>query len=460
MRQHDVPEKQEIRGAMQKAPITGRVIWPGDPDFDTARTVYLRSINKRPAAIVRVANESDIFRVIRLARENVMELAVRSGGHSLIGHGLSDGGIVLDLSEMCRIEVDPRARTVTAQAGATAGQVTTATAAHGLAVGFGDSGTVGIGGITLGGGVGYLVRKYGLTIDDLLSADIVTADGNLLHIDAESHPDLFWAIRGGGGNFGVVTRFTYRLHEVNQVLGGVLILPATPDILQSVVDEADAAPEELSIIANAMRMPPMPFVPKEYHGQLGIMILPVYAGDVEKGQKVFAAFRKLGKPIVDMVQPMQYAQVYAMEGPHPVAAAMRNLFVDTIDIKTAQSIMDHLEASTAPMAAAQIRVLGGAMARVPEDATAFAHRKRRIMVNIATMYERLEEKNQHEEWASRFMSAIRQDGSGVYVNFLGNEGPARLREAYPGSTWGRLAAVKAEYDPGNFFRMNHNIPPA
>ena len=452
-----MPDQEKIAAEVQKARFEGKVIMPDDPDFDTARTLFYGWIDRRPAAIVRVTNEAEVSRVVMLAKDNGLELAVRSGGHSLAGHSVCEGGIVLDLSDMRGIEIDPKKCTATAQAGMTTGQFTTATAAHGLAVGFGDSGTVGIGGITLGGGVGYLVRKHGLTIDNLLSADVVTADGNKLHVDSETHPDLFWAIRGGGGNFGVVTQFKYRLQEVGQVLGGILILPATAEILQSLVAEAEAAPQELSIIANTMRMPPMPFVPKEYHGQLGVIAIMVYAGPIESGQRAVAPFRALARPIADMVRPMQYTQIYDVEGPHPTAVAARNLFIDTVDNKAARTIIDNLQASTAPMAAAQIRVLGGAMARVPADATAFAHRKRRIMVNVAAMYEKREQAEMHEAWASGFMSALRQGDPAVYVNFLGDDGPSRLREAYPGSTWDRLAAIKARYDPENFFHLNHNI---
>lgn len=460
MKRNHVLELKGFSGDFQKAGFAGRVILPGDPDFDSARAAYYGWIDKRPTVIVRAANETDVSRVIAVAQENGLELAVRSGGHSVAGHSVSEGGIVVDLSDMRHIDIDPRNRTASAQTGSTAGRVTAATAAHGLAVGFGDSGTVGIGGLTLGGGIGFLVRKYGLTIDDVLSADMITADGNLLHVDADHHPDLFWAIRGGGGNFGVVTRFTFRLHEVDQVLGGVLILPASPDVLQSLVAEAEAAPEELSIIATAMRMPPMPFVPREYQGRLGIMAMMVYAGDVEGGRKVVAPIRALSTPIADMVRPMRYSQIYDMEGPHPTAAASRNVFLDTVERKTAETIIDHLEASSAPMAATQIRVLGGAMARVPVDATAFAHRKRRIMVNLAALYERREEADVHEQWVARFATALRQGDPGVYVNFLGDEGPARVREAYPGPTWNRLSAIKARYDPGNLFHLNHNILPA
>ena len=263
--------------------LTGRVIAPDDPEYDEARTVFVGGIDRRPAVIVRVANAADVSRVVSLARETGLELAVRSGGHSM-PICVSDGGIVLDLSDMKAMDIDVEGRTAWAETGLTAGEYTTAAAAHGLATGFGDTGSVGIGGITLGGGVGFLVRKYGLTIDDLLAAEIVTADGELLQVDAETHPDLFWAIRGGGGNFGVATRFQFRLHEVGTIVGGMLILPATPEVIASFIAEAEAAPEELSTIANVMPAPPMPFVPEEQHGKLVIMALMAYAGDAEDGR--------------------------------------------------------------------------------------------------------------------------------------------------------------------------------
>src|SRR5215204_7257429 len=251
-----------------RADVSGAVIGPDDAEYDRARAVFYGGFDLYPAVIVRVADEVDIARVIALARETGLELAVRSGGHSVIGQGVSDGGIVIDLAGMRAIDVDAEGRTAWAQTGLTALEFTTATHAHGLGVGFGDTGSVGIGGITLGGGVGYLVRKHGLTIDDLLAAEVVVADGELLRVDAQTHPDLFWAIRGGGGNFGVVTRFQYRLHEVDTIVGGMMILPATPEVVASFVAEAEAAPEELSTIANVMVAPPMPFLPPEAHGQL------------------------------------------------------------------------------------------------------------------------------------------------------------------------------------------------
>ena len=440
-----------------------RVIAPGDIDYDKARTVFYGGIDKRPAAVIRVKDADDVARVVNLARESGLELAVRSGGHSIVGHSVSDGGIVLDLSSMKDLQIDPESRTAWAETGLTAGEVTTALAKHGLAVGFGDTGSVGIGGITLGGGVGYLVRKYGLTIDSLLAAEVVTADGQLLHVDSENHPDLFWAIRGGGGNFGVATRFKFRLQEVPSVVGGMLILPATPETIAGFIAASEAAPEELSGIGNVMTAPPMPFLPPEAHGKLIIMAVLVYTGEAEAGERALAPFRALATPLADMLKPMSYPEIYPPEeggdAYHPVAAA-RTMFVDRIDRDVAQTIVNHLQASTASMAVAQLRVLGGAMARVPGNATAYAHRNSKIMVNLAALYEKPEEKAKHEAWVAEFAEAIKQSDEGAYVNFLGNEGEARIRAAYPGSTWDRLAEVKARYDPTNLFRLNQNIAPA
>jgi FAD/FMN-containing dehydrogenase len=440
--------------------VRGQVILPDDDVYREARTVFYGGIDRHPAAIVRVKDATDVAQVVALARESGLELAIRSGGHSVAGHSTTDGGIVLDLKELKELEIDLEQRTAWAQTGLTAGEYSAAAVAHGLATGFGDTGSVGIGGITLGGGVGYLVRKHGLTIDDLLAADVVSADGELLRVDAERHPDLFWAIRGGGGNFGVATRFQYRLHEVDTIVGGMLVLPATPDIIASFVAEAEAAPEELSTIANIMEAPPMPFIPSEHHDRLIIMALLCYAGDLEAGERAIVPFRALAEPIADMVGPMNYSEIYKLtEGAEVAEEAARSVFLDIFDVGVAEAIVHYLQASSAPMAVAQIRVLGGAMARVPAEATAFAHRQRRIMAAVGAVYERPEEADVHEAWVSAFAAALRQGEPGVYVNFLGDEGEGRIREAYPGSTWERLAAIKSRYDPTNLFRLNQNIRP-
>lgn len=349
-----------------RAALNGRVIVPGDAGYEEARTVFYGGIDRRPAVIVRVKDATDVSRVVLLAREAGLELAVRSGGHSAAGHSVSEGGIVLDLSDMRALQINVEQRTAWAETGLTAGEYTTAAGAYGLATGFGDTGSVGIGGLTLGGGVGYLVRKYGLTIDDLLAAEVVTAGGQLLRVDAKTHPDLFWAIRGGGGNFGVATRFQFRLHEVASVVGGMLILPATPDVIAGFIAEAEAAPEELSTIANVMIAPPMPFLPAEVHGQLIVMAMLAYAGEAGAGERALAPFKALAAPLADMVRPMRYPEIYPPEegGYHPVAAG-RTMFVDAIDRRVAETILDHIRASTGSMAVAQLRVLGGAMPACP-----------------------------------------------------------------------------------------------
>jgi hypothetical protein len=443
-----------------RAAFDGRVIAPGDDGYDQARTLFVGGVDHRPAVIVRPADAAEAARVVTLARDSGLDLAVRSGGHSGLGHSVADGGIVLDLHDMRALDVDPEQRTAWAQTGLTAGEYTKATHAHGLATGFGDTASVGIGGLTLGGGIGYLVRKYGLTIDDLLAAEVVTADGHLLQVDAEHHPDLFWALRGGGGNFGVATRFRFRLHPVSTVLGGMLLLPATPEVVEGFVAEAAAAPEELSTIANVMPAPPMPFIPEERHGELVVLALMVHAGPLEDGERAVAPLRALAAPVADLVHPMPYPEIYPPEEEefHPTAVG-RTMFVDGIDRKAAETIVEHLQASDSPMRVAQLRVLGGAMARVPVEATAFAHRNSRIMVNLAAFYTGPEDRVVREAWVADFEAALRQGDDGAYVNFISEEGQDPVRRAYPGSTWERLAEVKRRYDPTNLFHLNFNIPP-
>jgi FAD/FMN-containing dehydrogenase len=453
--QADTVSIPELRGG-----VRGRVITPDDADYDQQRTVTAGHIDRRPAAIVRVADTGDVAAVINFVRERGIELAIRCGGHSGAGHSVTDGGIVLDLREMRAIDVDVAGRTVWAEGGCTALEVTSAVWEHGLAIGFGDTGSVGIGGLTTGGGVGYLVRKYGLTIDSLLAAEVVTADGQLLHTNAEAHPDLFWAIRGGGGNFGVVTRFQYRLEPLPAFAGGMLLLPATPETIAGFIAANEAAPVELSAIANVMPAPPMPFLAEEHHGKLTILAMMAYAGEADAAERAFAPFRALAEPMADMVKPMPYPEMYPPEDEsyRPKAAA-RTMFIDHVDLATASTIVEQLNASDASMRVAQLRVLGGAMARVAADATAFAHRSSRIMVNLAAFWEG-EDRPQREAWVDGFMAAIEQGDGGAYVNFVGDEGEERVHDAYPPSTYERLAQIKARYDPTNLFRLNQNIPPA
>ncbi len=415
----------------------------------------------KPALIVRPRSDADVARAVTLARETGLPLAVRSGGHSGAGHSTADGGVVIDLRDMKAIEFDVDAKTAWAEAGLTAAEFTNAAAAHGLAVGFGDTGSVGLGGITLGGGVGYLARKHGLTVDNLLAADVVTADGQVLRVDEQSHPDLFWAIRGGGGNYGIATRFQFRLHPVGEVVGGMLLLPATAETVAGCIAASEAAPDELTTIINVMSCPPLPFVPPEQHGSIVILALMCWAGDTVAGLEAMAPFLALAEPIANFVAPMPYPQIYPPEDPdyHPTAVS-KTMFVDSIGLDEAATIVDLLQASDATLRAAQLRVLGGAVARVPADATAYAHRAAPIMVNIAAFYDGPADREARLAWVNEVTATLHQGNDAAYVNFLQDEGPERIRAAYPGATWDRLAAVKATYDPQNVFRRNQNVPPA
>jgi FAD/FMN-containing dehydrogenase len=450
-----------MTSAISLPELAGQVIGPADPHYDEARRVYFHGYDRRPSAIVRAAGADDVARVIALARDEGLELAVRSGGHSSAAHGTTDDGVVLDLSGVNSLDIDAGARTAWAGPGLTAGEYTRAADEHGLVTGFGDTASVGIGGITLSGGLGFLVRKHGLTIDDLLAAEVVTADGQVLSVDDESHPDLFWALRGGGGNFGVVTRLKLGLHELGQVVGGMLMLPASPELIAAFVAAAQAAPEELSTVAGVMLAPPMPFIPAEHHGKPMLMIMLVFAGPPEAAEPAVAQLRALGEPVVDMVRPMRYPEMYELgEPPAPAFITSHNTFVDALDAGAAATILQRLPESSAPMKAVQIRVLGGAAARVPDEATAFAHRRRGLMLNIGTMHERADEIPANRDWVERLSDELAPGELSGYVGFYGDEPEERVRAAYPGSTWERLVEVKRRYDPANLFRLNQNIPPA
>lgn len=284
----------------------------------------------------------------------------------------------------------------------------------------------------------------------------MTADGQQLRVDAENHPDLFWAIRGGGGNFGVATQFKFRLRDVSEFVGGLLVLPATPEVIARFVAEADAAPDELTTIMNATVAPPAPFLPPEAHGKHVVMAQLAYAGSAEAAEAVLAPFRAIAKPLVDMIGPKPYSAMFP-PGPelHPVTTG-RSMFVNTVDDDVAGTVVEQLHASTAMMPVVQFRVLGGAVARVPVEATAFAHRDQRVMLNITAIFQQLQDLPEHEAWAMGLRDTLDQ-GPGVYAGFLGADGADRIREAYPGTTWDRLVAVKRHYDPTNLFRHNHNV---
>ena len=457
------PPSEQARGILVdqlRAQLTGELITAEDPSYDDARQVFLKGVDRRPLAVARVAEVEDVAAVVNAARDGGLELAVRSGGHSRPGYGTVDDGLVIDLSRMDDVEIDADRGTAWAGTGATAGKYTLATAEKRRATGLGDTGSVGLGGITLAGGIGFLARKTGLTIDNLLAAEIVTADGQVVQASEDSEPDLFWAIRGGESNFGVATRFQLRLAEISQIVGGMMILPASPQVITGFLEAAEAAPEELSTIAAVMLAPPLPFVPETAHGKPVMLGQFAYVGPVEHGEQVMAPFRALAEPLADMVRPMNYPELY--EGPEPEVRFMAgaNFFADSLDLAAAEAVLEHLPKSTAPMRAVQLRVLGGALARVPNDATAFAHRERGLFVNVAAMYVDAGEKDAHDDWVNGVADALGRDGTGGYVGFLGEEDEATIRAAYPGATWDRLREVKRRYDPDNLFHLNHNIPPA
>jgi FAD/FMN-containing dehydrogenase len=439
--------------------LTGRLIRPDDAAYDSARAVFYGDLDARPAVIARPADADDVARVVRAAAGARAELAIRAGGHSLAGYSTTDGGILLDLRDLKSIEVDAAGGTAWAGAGLTAGEYTTAVGEHGLATGFGDTGSVGIGGITLGGGVGLLSRRHGLTVDSLVAAEIVTADGRLRRVDQEHDPDLFWAIRGGGGNFGVVTRFGFRLHQVDRVTGGFLVLPATADAVAAFLAEVLAAPDELTVIANVMPAPPLPFLPAELHGRLVLGAILVHSGPPEDGERVLARLRGVAPPLADTVQVTRYPELFPPQpGDYRPTVTGRTMFVDAVDHAAISTIVDMLAASDAAMRVTQFRVLGGAVTRMPDDATAYAHRARSIMVNLGTSYDGPADRAARETWLDTLAAAVDPIPGAAYVNFLGPGSDAR--DAYPGPTWDRLVAVKDRYDPENQFRVNLNIPPS
>jgi FAD/FMN-containing dehydrogenase len=440
--------------------LRGEVIGSEDSRYDAMRRVFFTGFDRRPAAIVRAADALDVAHVVTLAHETGVELAVRSGGHSRAGDSTSEGGIVLDLSAMNVVEIAADRGAAWAQTGVNAGAYTKATAEHGLATGLGDTPSVGLGGISLAGGMGFLLRKHGLTIDDVLAAEVVTAGGELLEVDEGTHADLFWALRGGGGNFGVVTRLRLRLHEIDHVLGGLLVLPASVNVISGLVATADAAPEDLSIIAKVMKGPPLPFIPREHHGKPVVMARMVYAGEPAAGEKAIAPIRTLATPLTDMVRPMRYLEMYAgPEAPGPAFSIGTNLLLNELSARGAEAILAYFEAATTAIPVIEVRVLGGAMARVANDATAFAHRREKLMVNISAMDHRLEQRAEHEAWAAGLAEALSGGvTTSAYAGFIG-EGLDHVYRAYPPATLKRLVQVKRQYDPDNLFHRNLNITP-
>lgn len=440
--------------------LRGSLITPGDDAYDTARQVFQAAVDRRPLAVVRAEVVGDIQATVRFARERALPLAVRAGGHAFPGDGVAEGGIVLDLAALDAVEVDAESRSAWAQGGVKAGAYTAAAAAHGLATGFGDTLGVGVAGLTLGGGIGWLVRRHGLTIDSLLAAEIVTADGDLLTADEARHPDLFWALRGGGGNFGVVTRLRYRLHEIGPMFGGMVVLPAERDVLTGLVALAREAPDDLSMIIHAAKAPPAPFLPAEVHGRPIVMATFLHAGGVAAGERTVRQIRALSAPIAEDVRPMAYREIFELggAGPDRAAISVRNGFTDGFDADAAELVLERLATAPTPMAMTQIRVLGGAVSRVAQDATAYAHRDREMVITAAVAADPATYSDA-EAWAEDTAGALGLPASGAYVNYLSDDGEATVRRAYPRATLERLRAVKARYDPENVFRVNRNVAP-
>jgi hypothetical protein len=441
-----------------QARLLGDVILPGDEQYDSARRTQILNYDRYPALIVRAADASDVIRAVEFAQARDLPLAVRSGGLSVPGYSTVDGGLVVDLSRLKAISVNPQRRTVWAQPGVTSAELFEATQPHGLVLTTGDTSSVGLGGLTLGGGIGWLVRKYGLTIDHLLSVEMVTADGRIVVASAEQNPDLFWALRGGGGNFGVVTGFEFRLEPAATILGGALILPATPEVLRGYAAYTPQAPDELTTIAFMMPSPPLPFVPEAWHGQLVVVIVAAYVGAVEEGQRALDPLRVLAEPIADLIGPMPYDGLFQFTAmaAQPHAATVRSGYMSELTDADIETMLLHYVTHPNPMGMVQLRGLGGAFARVPADATAFAHRDKPLFLAIIA----LGGEERDRIWAETLWSQLEPRTSGVYVNFLADEGEARIRAAYPPATYVRLAAVKRRYDPTNLFRLNQNIQPA
>jgi FAD/FMN-containing dehydrogenase len=442
--------------------IKGQVVLPGDPDYEAAREAKNTIYNRKPAIIVRAEDAADVSRSITFARRFGLPLTVKGGGHSIGGHSVNNGGLVIDMRRMNNIRVDAENRTAWAQSGAVAREFLAAVEPYGLAVPFGDAGSVGLGGITLGGGIGYLVRKHGLTIDNLLGIEMVTADGQIIQATETENAELFWALRGGGGNFGVVTGFQYKLVDVPQIYGGALVLPATKDVIREYAKLSLEAPEELTSISMVIKAPPMPFIPEDKIGTPSLIVFTAYSGDVEKGPEAVAPLRALAEPIADTLGPMPLSGLYAYLEPAeaPARARVRSGFYNEITDDILDATLAFVESAPPSMSFLQVRPIGnGAMNRVSCEATAFSHRDARFMLAIIDHWEDAGEDAQNEAWVDAFWQAIGGSRRGAYSNFLQAEGEARVRESYAAETFDRLAKLKLRYDPTNVFSGNENIPP-
>jgi hypothetical protein len=446
--------------------VRGEVIRPADAGYDDARAVWNGAIDRHPALIVRCAGVADVMRAVEFARSEQLVVAVRGGKHSIPGFSTVDGGIVIDLSPMQGIRVDPEARTVRAQGGVTWSALDHETQAFGLAVTGGLVSSTGIAGFTLGGGIGWLMRKHGLTADNLIGADVVTADGRLVHASADENPELFWGLRGGGGNFGIVTSFEYKVHPVGPVvMGGPVIYPGSMagDILRFYREWSKDAPDELTTLVSLATAPPAPFIPEEWHGKRIVIIPGVYAGSVEDGERAMRPLRQLGEPVADLMGPLPYVAMQSLLDPLWGPGA-HNYFkagwLRGLDDRAIDTLVDYHRDASSPKSEIHVHQMGGAVARVGAGATAFGDRSAPFLLNIIASTFTAEGYDDAVGWAQGLHGAMDPSlTGGTYVNFISAEGPDRVRDAYSADTYERLRALKREYDPGNLFRLNQNVRP-
>lgn len=459
-------EVQAAKLHQLKKNVKGQVLLPDDELYESARKIWNAMIDKRPAVIVRCAHTSDVVESIHFAKHAGFPLAVRSGGHNIAGSALCNDGVVIDLSQMKAATVNPSARRVTIEGGATLGDLDAATQAHGLATPVGINSTTGLAGLTLGGGFGWLSRKHGMTVDNLESAEVVTADGAVLRASATEHPDLFWALRGGGGNFGVVTRFEFRLHPVGpDVLSGLLVYPLSEakSVLQQYRQFIAQAPDELTVWTVLRLAPPLPFLPSQVHGT-GIVALPLlYVGDPKQGEPLIKPLRTFGTLLGEHVGVQPFVAWQKAFDPLLTPGA-RNYWKShnftALKDELLDIVIEYMKRLPAPQCEVFFGALGGATTRPASNATAYAHRDTKFVMNVHGRWEEPDEDDRCINWARDLFNATAPFASaGVYVNFLTSDEEDRVRAAY-GSNYDRLAEVKRKYDPGNLFCVNQNIRPA
>src|SRR4051794_3582798 len=446
--------------------LSGAMIRPGDDAYDDARAIWNGAHDARPAVIVRCHGVADVVRSVEFARSENLVIAVRGGGHSIPGFSTCDGGIVIDLSPMKGVVVDPDVRTVTAQAGCLWSDLDHETQAFGLALTGGLIGTTGIAGFTLGGGIGWLMRSCGLTCDSLIGADLVTADGRYVHASADENPELFWGLRGGGGNFGIVTSFEYRLHPVGPVvMGGPVIYPGelAGDILRFYRAWSKDAPDELTTLVGLATAPPAPFIPEQWHGKRVVIIPGVYAGPIEDGERAMRPLRELGQPVADLMGPLPYVAMQSLLDPLWVPGAhnyFKSGWLRGLDDRAIDTLVEYHRNISSPKSEIHVHQMGGAVARVPAGATAFGDRSAPFLLNIIGSTFTADGYDDAVAWAKSLHSAMDPAlTGGTYVNFISAEGPDRVRDAYGADTYERLRALKREYDPTNLFRLNQNVRP-